>query len=908
MPVDTGPGRISRYEIQRLIARGGMGRVYLAQDPNTSRQVVVKLMDATLESSDVRDRFAREARSLASLSHPGIVRIYDYGNFQDSPFIVMEYIRGDTLEEKIKQRAPLSVPQKLRLMSEVCAGLAHAHASGIIHRDVKPANLIVDQDGRVKILDFGIARVSDSNLTRGYALAGAGKVQIGTPGYMSPEQTRGDDIDQRTDIFAVGAVGYELLAYRQAFGGATIQEIERKVMHAPPEPLARLVPDLDAEIDRILARAMARDPNDRYQHATALEEAFEQCRLRLDPSKTVASAHRPRAPVAAVARPPESPADAAYARAAAAYEEKAYDVARRFAIEALAEDPAHPAARALLTRLDSPAPAPPPATRPAWTPRQVSPVAPAGSPRPGSRGRASEAISVDPTVLIDRASLSSAPPNIEPTMVIQRDDLRRHMADAGQPAAAPPSSRGARPAPDPTVVITRPARSGSAPAKPASSKGSSLQALWLRVKGVGRSPTPAHAGRSAKTAAPRPRAAGGVSPTTRGALLVIGALAVASLLVLGAIQLAGWFRTPGQPLLLIKPSGGTIVGAGLRCGTRGTACTTSRPVGEPVEFQGEPDEGYAFSGFTGDCAPTGRMIMTEARSCGATFTESKAVSALMWPLTITKPTGGTIVGAPDILCGTLGSTCAGSVPDGQPVTLRAQADPGYSLNQFTGDCDASGAATMTAARTCGATFLENGGVNHSPEPPPTRGKFLPIAPDKEKEKDKDKEKPPAVAKTEPNKTEPKDVTPLTPGQKPATTTQEPPVTPTDDKAAPLKTADVHAREEIEQLVKNYCAELETLDPERVRKLFPLADRRALTNQFKEYKTLKCSITAPKFDRIDSSPSGGAQVKADMKQVIEMKVGGAPKTYETIATIVVSRMSFQSPWLIDRVNHVAKPKP
>src|SRR5207344_1661308 len=160
------PPLIGRYQIKSLIGRGGMGSLYLAHDPNTSRLVTIKVLTATLDSAEFRERFARETRALAALSHPNIVNIYDSGEFQGSSFIVMEYVRGETLDELIQRRAPMSVSQKLKLMAELCAGLAHAHEAGIIHRDIKPANLMLDQQGHLKILDFGIAHVAESSKTR----------------------------------------------------------------------------------------------------------------------------------------------------------------------------------------------------------------------------------------------------------------------------------------------------------------------------------------------------------------------------------------------------------------------------------------------------------------------------------------------------------------------------------------------------------------------------------------------------------------------------------------------------------------------------------------------------------------------------------------------------------------------
>src|SRR5215216_6499764 len=224
--------RIGRYDIKSLIGTGGMATCYLARDsnPKISRLVAIKVLNASLDSPDLRERFARESRALAALSHSNIVNIYDSGEFQGAPFIVMEYIRGETLAEKIKRRAPLTLSEKLKMMIELCAGLAHAHEAGIIHRDIKPANLMIDQHGRLKILDFGIARVAEGSMTRVSVQVTQFNMRIGTPGYMSPEQIEGDEIDRRSDIFAVGTVFYELLSYREAFSGSSTRQIENKVI------------------------------------------------------------------------------------------------------------------------------------------------------------------------------------------------------------------------------------------------------------------------------------------------------------------------------------------------------------------------------------------------------------------------------------------------------------------------------------------------------------------------------------------------------------------------------------------------------------------------------------------------------------------------------------------------------
>ena len=202
------PPAIGRYEVRQRIGEGGMGALFLALDPAIDRLVALKLL--RVDNEETRARFLREARSAGRLQHPHIVTVYDVGEHQGQPFIAMEYVKGETLGEVISRRAPLSIVGKLTLMEDLCAGLDYAHTEGLVHRDIKPANLMVTNgtDG-LKILDFGIARGSgDSGLTE------VGTT-IGTPNYMSPEQASGKTVDQRSDIFAVGAVIYEILAYRQ---------------------------------------------------------------------------------------------------------------------------------------------------------------------------------------------------------------------------------------------------------------------------------------------------------------------------------------------------------------------------------------------------------------------------------------------------------------------------------------------------------------------------------------------------------------------------------------------------------------------------------------------------------------------------------------------------------------------
>ena len=203
------PQAIDRYRVRERLGQGGMGALFLALDPAIDRLVAIKVL--RVDNPDIRERFQREARLAARLQHPNIVTVYDVGDHDGQPFIAMEYIPGETLAELIRRRAPLDTRQRVELVIEICSGLAFAHKHGIVHRDIKPANLILSRDSNIlKILDFGIARAGESGLTQ------VGMV-IGTPNYMSPEQVRGDAIDHRSDIFAVGLVLYDLIEYRQAY-------------------------------------------------------------------------------------------------------------------------------------------------------------------------------------------------------------------------------------------------------------------------------------------------------------------------------------------------------------------------------------------------------------------------------------------------------------------------------------------------------------------------------------------------------------------------------------------------------------------------------------------------------------------------------------------------------------------
>jgi tetratricopeptide (TPR) repeat protein len=250
-----------------------MGSLYLAWDPVLERQIAIKLLREDME--ELRERFDREARSVARLRHPNIVTIFDVGEHDGQPFIAMEYIHGKTLAEIIRTDPQPSVSRKLTIIDELCDGLGFAHKMAIIHRDVKPANVMVENEGGVKVLDFGIARVAESGMT----MAG---MLIGTLNYMSPEQVSGQVVDNRSDIFAIGAVMYELLSQRQAFPGGLQNGIIHRILNEPPAPLEAFCPRLDEEVIEVVRRALEKDPQARYQDLAAMRRDVQRVRLKVD--------------------------------------------------------------------------------------------------------------------------------------------------------------------------------------------------------------------------------------------------------------------------------------------------------------------------------------------------------------------------------------------------------------------------------------------------------------------------------------------------------------------------------------------------------------------------------------------------------------------------------------------------
>ena len=268
------PATVGRYHVERLIAHGGMGSLYLARDPAIDRPVVIKLLREGFDDAATRERFAREARAAGRLQHPNIVTVFDVGEHDARPYIAMEYVAGETLAQLIRRRGVGRMWERLAILEDLCVGLHYAHAAGIVHRDIKPANVMRDQTGMLKILDFGIARAAGAGLTR------EGDV-VGTLNYMSPEQLAGETVDHRTDIYSVGVLGYELITTQMAFPGTVQTGVLFKILNGQPVPIDTLVPGIDADVSAIIDHAITKSPEARYQDLERMREDLASVRIRL---------------------------------------------------------------------------------------------------------------------------------------------------------------------------------------------------------------------------------------------------------------------------------------------------------------------------------------------------------------------------------------------------------------------------------------------------------------------------------------------------------------------------------------------------------------------------------------------------------------------------------------------------
>ncbi|HZD86401.1 MAG TPA: Stk1 family PASTA domain-containing Ser/Thr kinase [Gaiellaceae bacterium] len=259
-----------RYRIVRKLGAGGMADVYLAEDQELGRRIAIKILnDRHANDDQFIERFRREAKNAAALNHPNIVSIYDRGEAEDTYYIAMEYLDGRSLKELIVGHGPAPPKVAVEYARQILSALRFAHRHGIVHRDIKPHNVLVDREGRVKVTDFGIARAGTSQMTE------AGSI-VGTAQYLSPEQARGGDVDPRSDLYSLGVVLYELLTGETPFEGDTPVEIAMKHLSKAPEPPSSLRPGLPRELDMVVMRALAKDPEDRYQSADEMEADLER--------------------------------------------------------------------------------------------------------------------------------------------------------------------------------------------------------------------------------------------------------------------------------------------------------------------------------------------------------------------------------------------------------------------------------------------------------------------------------------------------------------------------------------------------------------------------------------------------------------------------------------------------------
>src|SRR5439155_7802521 len=251
---------LQRYRIVSRLGAGGMGEVYLAQDTTMDRKVALKILpeDLAIEGERMR-RFVQEAKAASALNHPNIITIYEIGETGNKHFIAAEYIDGETLHSRLSS-GPMSLNSVLDAGVQIASALQAAHEAKIIHRDIKPENVMVRPDGLIKVLDFGIAKVSEPVTALGADSEAATTIKggtspgliIGTAAYMSPEQARGQVVDARTDIFSFGVVLYEMLTGRKAFEGETAMDLIGAILHKEPLPIRQLVPEAPSEIERII--------------------------------------------------------------------------------------------------------------------------------------------------------------------------------------------------------------------------------------------------------------------------------------------------------------------------------------------------------------------------------------------------------------------------------------------------------------------------------------------------------------------------------------------------------------------------------------------------------------------------------------------------------------------------------
>jgi HAMP domain-containing protein len=270
---------VGPYRVHKRLGRGGMGTVYRAVDPRNGGELAIKFLHASMcEDPESRARFMREARAARALSHPHIVAVHEVGEVDGRPYIAMELVRGMPLARELEQHAQLPLRTAVHIALQLAQALEYAHGRGVIHRDIKPGNILLLADGQtVKVSDFGIAHFADAPAERG-----SKALLMGTPQYMSPEQTRGEVVDGRSDLFSTGVVLYQLLAGERPFRGETLLVLAQRIALEEPVPLLQRRPDVPASLRRVVDRCLAKDPGDRYASGRELADALSAVLAELD--------------------------------------------------------------------------------------------------------------------------------------------------------------------------------------------------------------------------------------------------------------------------------------------------------------------------------------------------------------------------------------------------------------------------------------------------------------------------------------------------------------------------------------------------------------------------------------------------------------------------------------------------
>src|SRR6185369_12351807 len=264
--------QIGPYQILELLGKGGMGEVYLAEDTRLGRKIALKLLPSELTNDELRVlRFQQEARTASALNHPNILTIFDIGEVESAHFIATEFVKGETLRDTMSSGA-MSIQKALNIIIQVASALGAAHEVGVVHRDIKPENIMVRTDGLVKVLDFGIAKLTQRTATGGSSEMGLlplvntepGMI-MGTPKYMSPEQVRALDVDERTDIFSLGVVLYEMIAGTAPFERKTVGDTIAAILQSEPHPMAQSAAAIPESLQAIVAKTLRKDLDKRYQ-------------------------------------------------------------------------------------------------------------------------------------------------------------------------------------------------------------------------------------------------------------------------------------------------------------------------------------------------------------------------------------------------------------------------------------------------------------------------------------------------------------------------------------------------------------------------------------------------------------------------------------------------------------------